>query len=124
MIQPTPDPKEFLRQLEQREPTSEFRLLRRKYSREQLREMIRAERLIFRDRGREWTNWRHYHCVEEARSPNRCLQWEPVFRDPVCTVIGTFVSYHTTLPETLCLCSGHFWHEAETHANIGRDKQW
>jgi hypothetical protein len=110
-------PEEFLRDLEQQQPVPVYRP-RPKFTRAQMLEMIRAERIIFRGKGQEWTNWRPFHCVEEARSPNRCMHWEPHFRDATCTIIATFVAYHTTKPERLCLCTGHFWAAVEASGQV------
>ncbi|TWU37496.1 hypothetical protein Q31b_42840 [Novipirellula aureliae] len=106
MQNPSNDPKEFLRSLEQLENQSVF-TPRRSYSRDQLNEWIRAERLRQRERGEEWTAWRKFYCVEEATIPNRCHFWQPDYRDPCCTVFAIWVAYHTRRQERLYLCNGH-----------------
>ena len=84
---------------------------RRVFSRDQLREMINAERLLAREKGLEWTCWRKFHCVEEAVGPNRCMFWQPYYRQPHCTIIATYVSYHTRRAERMRICNGHFEEE-------------
>jgi hypothetical protein len=84
--------------------------IRSRYTIAQLREMIGVERIIAREEGHEWTEWRPFHCVEEARSPNRCVMWFPDWHNPICTIIATYVAYHTNRQETLSMCTGHHLH--------------
>lgn len=105
------DPTEFLRELEKWGPATVYQP-RRTYTAFDLTGMIRVERRSTREQGMEWTNWRKFHCVEEAVSPNRCMFWRPNYRrDPHCTIVATYVSYHTRKAERLCLCTGHFREE-------------
>lgn len=110
MTTTTLDPREFLRSLEQQVSQPVFQS-RPRLTRDQLQAMIRAERLKARQLGQEWTCWRKFYCAEEAVSPNRCMFWGPYFREPCCTIIATYVSYHTQRAERLCICSGHFEEE-------------
>ena len=104
------DPTEFLRELEQHGLENAF-ALRPAYTRLELNRMIRVERDVARQRELDWTNWRKFHCLEEAASPNRCMHWQPNARQPYCTVVAIYVSYHTRRPERLFLCTGHYLEE-------------
>lgn len=108
------DPTDFLRQLEVQQPGPQYKP-RPKYTPTELADLNRRERLSHRRQGQEWTNWRRYHCVEEAESPNRCMLWIPGWPDVDCTIFGTYVSYHTTKPTRLVLCSGHYSREIQKH---------
>lgn len=72
---------------------------------ETLKAIIEAEQAWAKADGKHWTNWRKFHCNEEATGIARCIS-QP--RPSYCTQFAIYVSYSTGYPGRTVYCEGCF----------------